>query len=1049
MDALTIRRYRGLTTPQFPAAGRTEKPSAAAPAQKTAKSTGLAVSETLRQLMDKVSQTESHIRESHRTLQSGETVLDEVRSSLDRIAELAEKAAGSGEPDREALQKEVEHLRDEIERMISSAEAGGSRLFLDDAAGIEDGLEALLEAVKSGASEEQEGVQTLPDWLVKGLAFGVHSADAMLSALGLDKNASVSQLLAAIADHPLDESPVTGYLATLYLGTVIAGGDPSEEIDPQKAMEGLRMLLEAVQDGASPDEAIEQLTNGRFTSFADFEKQFTGGTAPQLEKFLINALLAGDETALPPGGAVFPEPPSLLALMGGLNGIRLELMTALLDALQKTGNSPDPSSAAAQSGSEAAGMDAATAGPAAAPAASVPANTAVLQMGTVQVMGRDLSGVSFDAASNVLTVNGTADVTIRGTGQGDPVIQLNGSGTVTLHSVSTPALTVNAPAAHVLSTGETVLHEIQLKDGVSLTLDSGGRVETGTLQGSPSNALHLTGGAVILRGKEGGGGEGGKTTALPVPVFLDGPVSFAAHAVYVRSDAGKPLDPLDIIWKTLLPGWNSITSMTVDGRHARMTLAGGEAPDPARLWLAKGDASHGYPVHTVVIRGQDRDGQIKTRYAYLRWDQRAGAFAEIDMYPNPFTVTGGEEGQDWRYDAESHTLYIFSAQVTALSGGLGVDAEQIPFSGRIVLTDGIGAIRLSLDGVTCRVPVGRAFSLGRENDVTLLLESGRDNRFKSGRGYAGISLRDGTSLCIDCAAARSSRDPDGTLTASGGAGGAGIGRDSGAGRDQASRILIRGGVITASGAGGGAGIGAGKHSSMGPVTILGGSITATGGKGGGAGIGGALGAPVGDISIQGGSITAVALDHAAAIGAGMQGASGSILITGSARILKALGGDPGADIGGSLFGGCGSVRIAGGADIGCARLRTQSGIPLRMGETTVTLPQFRLSPRTLRLDRLNVLTREHAQAAVKTIDTDRRWIAQIQSVYSALYTQLEQSRLQNSRQYISMSGGGMVRDPDAASTLLRDMSRSIPLPASQALSTHGKRGTEDVRRLLW
>ena len=53
------------------------------------------MSETLRQLMDKVSQTESHIRESHRTLQSGETVLDEVRSSLDRIAELAAKAAGS------------------------------------------------------------------------------------------------------------------------------------------------------------------------------------------------------------------------------------------------------------------------------------------------------------------------------------------------------------------------------------------------------------------------------------------------------------------------------------------------------------------------------------------------------------------------------------------------------------------------------------------------------------------------------------------------------------------------------------------------------------------------------------------------------------------------------------------------------------------------------------------------------------------------------------------------------------------------------------------
>ena len=231
---------------------------------------------------------------------------------------------------------------------------------------------------------------------------------------------------------------------------------------------------------------------------------------------------------------------------------------------------------------------------------------------------------------------------------------------------------------------------------------------------------------------------------------------------------------------------------------------------------------------------------------------------------------------------------------------------------------------------------------------------------------------------------------------------------------------------------------------MGAIVITGGIITATG-SGGGAGIGGALGAPAGDISISGGTITASAVGHAAAIGAGMQGASGDISISGSARILKALGGDPGADIGGSLFGGCGNVRISGGADIGCARLRRRSGVPLRMGETTVTLPQFRLSPRSLRLDRLNVLTREYAQAAVKTIDTDRRWIDQIQSVYSALYTQLEQSRLLNAKQYVNVSGG-MVRDSGAASALLKDMRASIP---SQTMSTYGKRDMDDVRRLLW
>ena len=96
MDALTIRRYKGLSTPQYQAATRTEKSAAAVEGQKVNRSTGLAVSETLRQLMSKVSQVERHIRESHRTLQTGETVLDEVRSSLDRIGQLAEEAAGGG-----------------------------------------------------------------------------------------------------------------------------------------------------------------------------------------------------------------------------------------------------------------------------------------------------------------------------------------------------------------------------------------------------------------------------------------------------------------------------------------------------------------------------------------------------------------------------------------------------------------------------------------------------------------------------------------------------------------------------------------------------------------------------------------------------------------------------------------------------------------------------------------------------------------------------------------------------------------------------------------
>lgn len=531
---------------------------------------------------------------------------------------------------------------------------------------------------------------------------------------------------------------------------------------------------------------------------------------------------------------------------------------------------------------------------------------------------------------------------------------------------------------------------------------------------------------------------------LNVPVVVDGPVLLAARAAAVTSGAGKPMAPFDIVWRTLLPGWSAMTALSVDGRQGRALLLSGE---PARLWLEKGD--QGSPaVHTVILRGKDEAQRPKTRYAYLRWNEGAGAFEETVLYPNPFTVTGGEPGKDWIYEEETHTLRILTNQVTAVSGGAGTDANREPFSGRLALADGIGKLELTLGGVVCRVPEGGAFDLGRENDVTLLLRSGTENRFESGAGRAGISLGDGTSLLVDCPETReNSRNPAGTLTASGGEGGAGIGRNSGGGGDRTSRIRIRGGAVTAVGTGGGAGIGAGKRGAMGPVDILGGVVHATGESGGGAGIGGALGASVGDITIRGGQVTALAVGHAAAIGAGVQGTCGDILITGRARIEKALGGDPGADIGACLFGSCGKVQISDGADIGKARLWTRSGVPLQMGAETVTLPQFRLSSRALGLDRLSVATKEAAKAAQAVVERDRRWVAQIQNAYNVLYHRLERSwnGLLGVQQYLS---GGPVRDEAAAGTLLEDARRSISRPSSQAMRTHGKRGKDDVRRLF-
>lgn len=1023
MGELTIRRERGVSGPRYQTAERMEKTASAGETRPAAKTPGATVSETLRRLMTTIGQAENSTRESHRTLQTGEAVLAEVQDRLGRMAELARRAAGGGGEDRAALQAELTRLAQEIDRMTGGAFAGDVRLFLDGDAEIEDGAEPPPDAALE--DEGQEGVQKLPQWLLKGMSHTGLTPEWLLNLLGLDKSAGVSDILAALAGNSLESNDAAGYLAALYLGGVIAGGSASKAVDAATALEGLRQFLEKVSQGISPDRAVELLTNGAFTSLSDLEAQFLGGTAPGMEDFLAGLMLNGGDAA-----ALLPEA-SLMNLLAGLEGMNLELMMGLLEAVQSSGAGLEAALNHA-SGEEA---------QAAVMAEGTSPQAAVMELEDMKVIARDLSGVSADPSAGELTIGGKADTVLQGTAQEGRAVLLTGAGTVTLREARIPALTAAAPSVQLSTPGEAELGEVLLRPGTSLTLGGGGLVRIGALRGDVSNVLRLTGGAVILAPSE----EGESFGTLTVPVVVDGPALLAARAAHVTSGNGKPMAPFDVVWRTLLPGWSAVTSLTVDGKHGRAMLLSGE---PARLWLEKGE--RGSPIHTVVIRGKDQTQRPKVRYAYLRWNESSGAFEETVLYPNPFTVTGGEAGTDWIYEEETHTLRILTNRVTAVSGGTGTDANREPFSGRLVLADGIGTLELTLGGVACRVVEGGAFDLGCENDVTLLLRSGAENRFESGAGRAGVSLGDGTSLLVDCPEARdSSRNPPGTLTASGGAGGAGIGRDSGGGRGRTGRIQIRGGAVTAVGTGGGAGIGAGKQGAMGPVDILGGVVSATGEAGGGAGIGGALGAAVGDITIRGGSVTALAVGHAAAIGAGVRGPCGDILITGSARVQKALGGDPGADIGACLFGGCGDVQITGGADIGRARLWTRAGVPLQMGTETVTLPQFRLSSRALGLDHVSLATKEAVQAAQAVVERDRRWVAQIQNAYNVLYHRLERSwnGLLGVQQYLSGSDGPL-RDAGTAGTLLEDARRSISRPSSQAMRTHGKRGKDDVRHLF-
>ena len=983
MGELSIRRNRELAAPRYQGTDRAGKKAGVSQGRPAAGANQAAatVSETLRQLMGRVTQAGRQLREGRRTLQSGEAALAEVKDNLERMEELARQAAQDGAADRAALQTELERLRGEIDRIAQNGVKAG--LFQDAEDG--DGLDALVEAVMDGLAVRQEGAERLPSWLLGAMTGAAPDRQALLAALGVDSTAGAAQVLAALGGLPLEDSSAAGYLAALYLGAVISGGAPSGAVDTEQAAQGLRQLLELVAEGVSPDQALEQLTGGAFTSMEQFQAQFTGGTAPGLEPFLMDLLLAGESAS---------STPELLALLAGGGG-DMELLMGLLegsgDGLMALldGLGPQESAALPRSAPEA-------------PAAP-PLETG--QLGTVQGSGRDLSAAAFHQDSGTLTVGGAQDLTLRGLGQQAPALRLTGTGAVILHQVDAPLLSVQSAQARVAIAGESALAQVYLEKGASLTVDGGGLLRIGQLQAEAGGSLRLTGGAVVLEGKDAG--------ALAAQVVVDGPVSLLApEGAVVRSAQGEPLTPFDIVWKTLLPEWSSVTALAVDGRQGQLALKTDSQFDLARLWLLKGDDSKGYPAHTVVLRGRDKAGRTQTRYIYVRWDEKAGAFREISRYPNPFTVTGGEPETDWRYEEESHTLYILSNEVTAVAGGAGTDADRLPFSGRIVLADGIGTVKLTLDGVECRVSSGRAFNLGRGNEVTLLLRRGTDNVFESGPGFAGISLGDGTSLYID--QARDGRDnPDGALTATGGAGGAGIGRDSGAGRERTGPIHIRGGVVTATG------------------------------TGGGAGIGGALGAPVGDIRIQGGTVTAQAACCAAAIGAGIQGACGDIVITGSARVVKAQGGGPDGDIGGCLFGNCGKVQVSAGTDIGGARLWTRQGLSLQVGQSSVTLPRFRISARALRLEALDLTNREAARAAMAVLMSDHRWVTRLQGAYGAMYGQLGQSlgSMYRAHEYISV-----VRDTNEASSLTCDI-REVLRQSPKAIFLQ-QRGMEDAGQLL-
>ena len=243
---------------------------------------------------------------------------------------------------------------------------------------------------------------------------------------------------------------------------------------------------------------------------------------------------------------------------------------------------------------------------------------------------------------------------------------------------------------------------------------------------------------------------------------------------------------------------------------------------------------------------------------------------------------------DWDLDKGSITVSatVESQTVSQAGGSPTVDSNPVitSSSGTTNNTVTITAEKNATANVTLEnvnidtgATGGAAITTSGEGNVNIELDG--TNTVQSGYGHAGVEKKgDGTLTITD-------ENKDGSLTATGGTWGAGIG---GGFEGSGSNITIEGGKVEANGGFDGAGIGGGFEGSGSNITISDGKVTATGG-GAGAGIGGGCDGSGSGITIEGGEVTAQGDLSGAGIGGGLNGTGSDVTISGDAQV-KVQGG---------------------------------------------------------------------------------------------------------------------------------------------------------------
>ncbi len=131
----------------------------------------------------------------------------------------------------------------------------------------------------TGKVDNEFGKDTFPLWFIEGMAQtaagGCYDGNDWVSGLGIYPNSSEADIKNALNRTPLTQSGSggaadygTGYLASMYLGYLAAGGNSVAQADMSR---GLDKVMKEIRDGASLDDVVQKYTH---KSLKQFQKDF-------------------------------------------------------------------------------------------------------------------------------------------------------------------------------------------------------------------------------------------------------------------------------------------------------------------------------------------------------------------------------------------------------------------------------------------------------------------------------------------------------------------------------------------------------------------------------------------------------------------------------------------------------------------------------------------------------------------------------------------------------------------------------------------------------